>query len=48
VIDVTNEASVRVAERAGYRREGVRRSAYFKVGVRADLAIYSLLPGEFP
>jgi RimJ/RimL family protein N-acetyltransferase len=46
VIDVTNEASLRVAERAGYMREGVRRSAYFKDGVRADLAIYSLLPGE--
>ena len=48
VIDVTNDASLRVAERAGYRREGVRRSAYFKDGVRADLAIYSLLPGELP
>jgi RimJ/RimL family protein N-acetyltransferase len=46
VIDVTNEASLRVAERAGYKREGVRRSAHFKDGVRADLAIYSLLPGE--
>jgi ribosomal-protein-alanine N-acetyltransferase len=48
VIDVANEASLRVAERAGYRREGVRRSAYFKHGVRADVAIYSLLPGELP
>jgi RimJ/RimL family protein N-acetyltransferase len=48
VIDLANNASLRVAERAGYSREGVRRSAYFKDGVRADLAIYSLLPGELP
>jgi ribosomal-protein-alanine N-acetyltransferase len=48
VIDITNEASLRVAERTGYKRDGVRRSAFFKDGVRADLAIYSLLPGELP
>jgi RimJ/RimL family protein N-acetyltransferase len=46
VIDVDNEASQKVAERVGYRREGVRRSAYFKDGLRADMAIYSLLTGD--
>jgi RimJ/RimL family protein N-acetyltransferase len=47
-IDVGNEASQRVAERAGYRREGVRRWSAFKEGKRVDMAIYSLLPGELP
>lgn len=46
VIDVDNEASKRVAERVGYTREGVRRSTFFKDGRRADMAIYSLLPGD--
>jgi RimJ/RimL family protein N-acetyltransferase len=46
VIDVENEASLRAIERAGYTREGVRRSAFFKDGRRADMAIYSLLPGK--
>jgi len=46
VIDVENDASQKVAERVGYKREGVRRSAYFKDGLRADMAIYSLLPGD--
>jgi RimJ/RimL family protein N-acetyltransferase len=46
VIDVDNEASRKVAERVGYRREGVRRSSYFKDGLRADMAIFSLLPGD--
>jgi RimJ/RimL family protein N-acetyltransferase len=46
MIDVANHASLRVAERAGYRREGVRRSTYFKDGQRADMAIYSLLPAD--
>jgi RimJ/RimL family protein N-acetyltransferase len=46
VIDVENGASLRVAERAGFIREGVRRSTYFKEGRRADMAIYSLLPAD--
>jgi RimJ/RimL family protein N-acetyltransferase len=45
-IDVSNAASLRVAERAGYTREGVRRSTHFKEGNRVDMAVYSLLPGE--
>jgi RimJ/RimL family protein N-acetyltransferase len=45
-IDVDNEPSIRVAERAGYRREGVLRSLHFKEDLRADLAVYSLLAGD--
>ena len=45
-IDVDNEPSIRVAERAGYCREGVFRSLHFKEDARADLAIYSLLAGD--
>ena len=45
-IDTENGASLRVAERAGYTREGVRRSTHFKAGRRVDMAIYSLLAGE--
>jgi RimJ/RimL family protein N-acetyltransferase len=47
-IDPENEASLRVAERVGYTREGLRRSTLFKEGRRVDMAIYSLLPGELP
>jgi RimJ/RimL family protein N-acetyltransferase len=42
-IDVTNRASERVAERAGYRREGVLRSVHFKEGLRTDTGIWSRL-----
>jgi RimJ/RimL family protein N-acetyltransferase len=45
-IDVANERSKRVAERAGFTFEGIRRSVPFKDGQRADMAIYSLLPDE--
>ncbi|MDN3357448.1 GNAT family protein [Actinomadura sp. DC4] len=42
-----NLASQRVAERAGFTREGVLRSArYLPGGVRADMVIFSLLRGE--
>jgi RimJ/RimL family protein N-acetyltransferase len=47
-IDAANEASIRVAERGGYRYEGVRRSVHFKDGVRVDLGIWSRLRGEGP
>ncbi|MHB8468205.1 MAG: GNAT family N-acetyltransferase [Gaiellaceae bacterium] len=45
---VENAASRRVAEKAGFRFEGVLRSAYFnaRLGRRVDWALYSLLPGE--
>jgi RimJ/RimL family protein N-acetyltransferase len=45
-IDVGNAPSIRVAERIGYRREGVLRSLHFKEDVRTDVAVYSLLPGD--
>jgi RimJ/RimL family protein N-acetyltransferase len=46
--DTENVASVRVAERAGFRREGVMRSARYnpRLGRRMDFAVFSLLPGE--
>jgi len=46
--DVRNSASLRVAEKAGFLREGVLRAAGFnsREGRRIDYAIFSLLPGE--
>ena len=46
--DVLNKASEKVAEKAGFKREGVLRSSRFSVrqGRRVDFAIYSLLPAE--
>jgi RimJ/RimL family protein N-acetyltransferase len=46
LIDVTNPASERVAERCGYTREGTLRSVYVKDGVRADTGIWSRLRGD--
>jgi RimJ/RimL family protein N-acetyltransferase len=45
-IATDNEASMRVAERCGYRREGVLRSLYMKPGRRQDFVVYSLLPSD--
>jgi len=42
--DVENVASQRVAERAGYTREGVLRSWLEHRGERRDHVLYSLLP----
>jgi RimJ/RimL family protein N-acetyltransferase len=46
--DERNLSSQRVAEKAGYRREGVLRSQQFSVREkrRVDFVMYSLLPGE--
>jgi RimJ/RimL family protein N-acetyltransferase len=46
--DTKNAASVRVAERAGFRREGVMRSIRFnpRLGRRMNFALYSLLPED--
>ena len=46
--DTQNAASVRVAELAGFHREGVMRSIRFnpRLGRRMDFALYSLLPRE--
>ena len=45
---VENAPSRRVAEKAGFRLEGVLRSAHWnpRLGRRVDWAVYSLLPGE--
>lgn len=45
--DVENLASQRVAEKVGFRREGVLRSQFrHPDGGRRDSALFSLLPGE--
>lgn len=41
-----NDASIRVAEKCGYTREGVLRSLYVKPGRRGDFVIYSKLPAD--
>jgi GrpB-like predicted nucleotidyltransferase (UPF0157 family) len=47
--DPENIGSCRVAEKAGFTREGVLRSAHWneRLGRRQDWAIYSLLPVEY-
>jgi RimJ/RimL family protein N-acetyltransferase len=45
-VDVENEASQRVAEAAGYVREGVLRSRAESKGRRWDEVMFSLLPGD--
>ncbi len=46
--DVENVPSRRVAEKAGFRLEGVLRSAHWnaRLGRRQDWAMYSLLPAD--
>jgi [ribosomal protein S5]-alanine N-acetyltransferase len=48
--DALNMASQRVAENAGFTREGVLRSLYYnpRLGRRIDFVMFSLLPGELP
>jgi len=46
LISVDNAASKKVAERAGYAREGVLRSTHVKPGVREDTEIWSRLPTD--
>ena len=45
-IDPENAASIRVAERCGYRFEGVLRSVFELRGQRVDSAMYSRLPTD--
>jgi RimJ/RimL family protein N-acetyltransferase len=45
-IDVENPASLRVAERSGYVREGVVRSVHVKNGRRIDAVLLSRLPSD--
>jgi RimJ/RimL family protein N-acetyltransferase len=46
LITSANVPSKRVAERNGYRREGVLRSFYVKQGVREDVEIWSRLASD--
>ncbi|MFJ3709256.1 GNAT family N-acetyltransferase [Streptomyces sp. NPDC090053] len=43
----TNTASVKVAERLGMTREGVRRESYPHRGVRLDMEMWSVLADEW-
>ncbi len=45
-IEPENEASRRLAERVGFRSEGLLRSFMPVQGIRRDMLMYSLLPGE--
>jgi RimJ/RimL family protein N-acetyltransferase len=46
LIDVDNAASSKVAERAGYRFEGVMRSTYLKQGRRGDTQLWARLASD--
>ena len=46
LIESANEPSKRVAERNGYRREGVLRSLFVKPGVRRDVEMWSRLASD--
>lgn len=43
---LSNGASIRTAERCGFVREGTLRAAWFRGPGRADMALFSLLPGD--
>ena len=45
-IDVANAASLRVAAKLSFVKEGVLRSMHFKDRQRVDLAVYSRLPAD--
>ena len=45
-IEPSNVASLTVAERAGFTREGLLRSFMEIGGERRDMLMYSLLPGD--
>jgi len=47
LINPENSGSERVAERAGYRFEGVLRSKHINDGLRADFGVWSRLRGEW-
>ena len=46
LVAIDNVASQRVAERAGYVREGVLRSLHLKADLRGDTVVYSRLPTD--
>ena len=46
IADVDNHASIRVAERAGFHREGVMRSRVILAGARRDAVLFSLIAAD--
>jgi RimJ/RimL family protein N-acetyltransferase len=46
LVDVGNPASQRVAEKAGFRREGVLRRHYWHKGRARDMVMYSFLSDD--
>jgi RimJ/RimL family protein N-acetyltransferase len=46
IIDVENPASARLAERCGYRLEGVMRSIHVKGSQRVNAGLWSRLPSD--
>ena len=46
MVEPANMASIRVAEKAGFRREGLLRSYIEVNGTRRDVYLYALLPEE--
>lgn len=46
IIDIDNHASLRIAQRCGYQREGVMRSIHVKQQRRGDAVLWSRLPGD--
>lgn len=47
-VEPWNQASIRTAEQAGFRREGLLRSWQEVGGERRDMYMYSLLPADVP
>jgi RimJ/RimL family protein N-acetyltransferase len=46
LIDDDNKGSERVAQKAGYTREGLMRGMFLKAGRRGDMVLYAKLPGD--
>jgi ribosomal-protein-alanine N-acetyltransferase len=47
IIHPDNEASKRVAEKCGYKYEGIARGAWFHEGRSQDVAVYALLREDY-